>query len=447
MGYKAVINDPSYLCHFNKNHDPKNGRFTFKKAWETIDTAVGKGYDAVEKVAKGAYKGIKKEFKDPSSSDFDGYSAPKISAKKTPEQHSNYEYLKESPSYTSTYDIAKELSRKFSPEYQERFQKKVESIDNRIDLSKLTSKELDNYLGLNSEIDRLLGEYGNEVYDKRMQETYADLLRRSEFDRLFSAVESKLLNAPLSHSLDISEDSLTHYNKNHSKANGQFTSGDGDGDGISDDHHNQSKFLNKDGSLTKYAKDVSGLSSINMKPRKDVNYKKAQKLISKDVRKVEFWSGSQSLEDEAAEYFAEKKLEKDIERANKDKDFMDALRKGVAKYFEIEKDDWSKAYDYEDQLLDELKKKYPQHKDVISGITIGENVYSGNYKKWLKTDNAFSDILNNDFYYEQSDLDSVSLKSIDDIISAYDRELANTMIQKYGSYNVDSAWKEKVGLK
>lgn len=436
MQYKAVINDPSYLCHFNKNHDPKNGRFTFKKAWETIDTAVSKGYDAVEKVAKGAYRGIKKEFNDPSSSDFDGYSA-----KKTPEQRSNYEYLKESPSYTSTYDRAKELSKKFSPEYQEKFNKKVESINNRIDLSKLSSNELDKHLGLNSEVDKLLGEYGNIVYDKRMQETYADLLKRSEFDRLFDAVESKLSENTEKRSY------LMHYNKNHSKANGQFTSGDGDGDGISDDHHNQSKFLNKDGSLTKYAKGVSGLSSIDMKPRKDVNYKKAQKLISKDVRKVEFWSGSRSLEMEAAEYFAEKKLEKDIERADKDKDFMDALRKGVAKYFELEKDDWSKAYDYEDQLLDELKKKYPQHKDVISGITIGENVHSGNYRKWLKTDNAFSDILNNDFYYEQSDLDSVSLKSIDDIISAYDRELANTMIQKYGSYNVDSAWKEKVGLK
>jgi len=34
---------------------------------------------------------------------------------------------------------------------------------------------------------------------------------------------------------------LVHYNKNHSKANGQFTSGDGDGDGISNDHANQKK--------------------------------------------------------------------------------------------------------------------------------------------------------------------------------------------------------------
>ena len=34
---------------------------------------------------------------------------------------------------------------------------------------------------------------------------------------------------------------LIHYNKNHSKANGQFTSGDGDGDGVVDDHHNYKK--------------------------------------------------------------------------------------------------------------------------------------------------------------------------------------------------------------
>jgi len=34
---------------------------------------------------------------------------------------------------------------------------------------------------------------------------------------------------------------LCHYNKNHSKANGQFVSGDGDGDGISNDHANQNK--------------------------------------------------------------------------------------------------------------------------------------------------------------------------------------------------------------
>lgn len=34
---------------------------------------------------------------------------------------------------------------------------------------------------------------------------------------------------------------LIHFNKNHSSRNGQFTNGDGDGDGIIDDHHNYSR--------------------------------------------------------------------------------------------------------------------------------------------------------------------------------------------------------------
>lgn len=36
-------------------------------------------------------------------------------------------------------------------------------------------------------------------------------------------------------------DYLIHFNKNHSKKNGQFDTGDGDGDGIRDDHHNYSR--------------------------------------------------------------------------------------------------------------------------------------------------------------------------------------------------------------
>jgi hypothetical protein len=34
---------------------------------------------------------------------------------------------------------------------------------------------------------------------------------------------------------------LIHFNKNHSSKNGRFVSGDGDGDGVINDHHNQSK--------------------------------------------------------------------------------------------------------------------------------------------------------------------------------------------------------------
>jgi len=42
-------------------------------------------------------------------------------------------------------------------------------------------------------------------------------------------------------------DYLVHFNKNHSSKNGQFTSGDGDGDGIADDHHNQNSEGKKKG--------------------------------------------------------------------------------------------------------------------------------------------------------------------------------------------------------
>lgn len=532
MGYKAVINDPSYLCHFNKNHDPKNGRFTFKKAWETIDTAVSKGYDAVEKVGRGigkgtvtAVKSIKKSFETPKQETensaptgnnvatsteekpFESFKPPE--SFKTPELNEKNKIVapivdklnkitklpwlfnegvtdgdyksaavqKWGKEYVDAADIGLKACKELN--LRDAYGSEITNLDRSwfvledqtfgmaqvaylASIGK-TNKEINSIISANNDLEKANTNYTNQAktYDEYLKIADTEPYKTNWYlyEASFQggdAIDDDYINkcieianeSKVQHSIVVNcGNYLVHYNKNHSKTNGQFTSGDGDGDGIVDDHHNQSKFLNKDGNLTKYARGVSGLNSIDMKSRKNVNYKKAQKLISKDVRKVEFWSGSRSLESEAAEYFAEKKLEKDIERADKDKDFMDALRKGVAKYFDIEKDDWSKAYDYEDQLKDELKKKYPQHKDVISGITIGENVHSGNYRKWLKTDNAFSDILNNDFYYEQSDLDSVSLKSIDDIISAYDRELANTMIQKYGSYNVDSAWKEKVGLK
>ena len=149
----------AYLIHFNPNHD-KLGRFTFSKG--------------------------------------------------NPDQKANYKYLKESPTYSSTYDRANELSKKFSPEYRERFQKKVDSVDNFIDLSKMTSKELDDYVGFNAEVDKLLGKYGDKVFDKRMNQTYADLLRRSEFNRLFGSIQSRLIDDP-----ETTEKRIKKFNDEH----------------------------------------------------------------------------------------------------------------------------------------------------------------------------------------------------------------------------------------
>lgn len=55
---------------------------------------------------------------------------------------------------------------------------------------------------------------------------------------------------------------LIHYNKNHSKANGQFVSGDGDGDGVANDHKNQKKELT---SAEKKAKERAQLKRTRKK--------------------------------------------------------------------------------------------------------------------------------------------------------------------------------------
>ena len=49
---------------------------------------------------------------------------------------------------------------------------------------------------------------------------------------------------------------LIHYNQNHSKSNGQFISGDGDGDGIVNDHANQRKTAYGGKSKDSYTKDM-----------------------------------------------------------------------------------------------------------------------------------------------------------------------------------------------
>lgn len=90
---------------------------------------------------------------------------------------------------------------------------------------------------------------------------------------------------------------LVHYNKNHSKANGQFVSGDGDGDGISNDHKNQvkpNKYQNADGSLTekgnkKFGKLISLKKQYDEQTKRTVEaaneqykYLKKNKFLSKD---------------------------------------------------------------------------------------------------------------------------------------------------------------------
>lgn len=87
---------------------------------------------------------------------------------------------------------------------------------------------------------------------------------------------------------------LVHYNKNHSKTNGQFISGDGDSDGVVDDHHNYKK--NK---VTVNTKSSSGIyksyddgkekkykQTITTIEKKTGNTKTVDDLVEKSEEKV-----------------------------------------------------------------------------------------------------------------------------------------------------------------
>lgn len=66
---------------------------------------------------------------------------------------------------------------------------------------------------------------------------------------------------------------LMHFNRNHSSKNGQFTSGDGDGDGILNDNKNQRRALRLERKDEKWAK-----------RNYDRIYKKAYKPIRKEMK-------------------------------------------------------------------------------------------------------------------------------------------------------------------
>ena len=69
-------------------------------------------------------------------------------------------------------------------------------------------------------------------------------------------------------------DCLVHFNQNHSPKNGQFTFGDGDGDGIINDHLNQMRTKRMERKDTRWAKRNYGKI-----------YKKAYKPIRKEMDK------------------------------------------------------------------------------------------------------------------------------------------------------------------
>lgn len=78
---------------------------------------------------------------------------------------------------------------------------------------------------------------------------------------------------------------LIHFNKNHSKANGQFISGDGDSDGIVNDHAHRSKIDYKKENIKLY-KQLRKDKQINTEQKLTSKYgnNEAIKTIAKDKK-------------------------------------------------------------------------------------------------------------------------------------------------------------------
>lgn len=273
MGYKAVINDPSYLCHFNPFHSRKNGQFTFKTdpnkiavAKREVDSILTSKQESVNKlIAKGdklidianalgnEYKkafsnakltdAAKKQILDGLEEDFGKIDDPK---------KSRFQQIKDNCDggtyfyWTLEEHIDKALFDSFKN--NEKLSKLLSEFE---DLKETYWKEAHEIVGDMEEKYKNVdfGFVNNYIYGEKLETSIPSYITRhfddywvNDTDEHYSAVErwtKELESDSASHSLDISEDSLTHYNKNHSKTNGQFTSGDGDGDGIVDDHHNQ----------------------------------------------------------------------------------------------------------------------------------------------------------------------------------------------------------------
>lgn len=74
---------------------------------------------------------------------------------------------------------------------------------------------------------------------------------------------------------------LIHFNRNHSSKDGKFVSGDGDGDGITDDHHNYAK--NKEANN---ASSGGGAITLDEDDEEEEDDEEKQKAEEKKIREA-----------------------------------------------------------------------------------------------------------------------------------------------------------------
>ena len=278
------MNYPTYLVHFNKNHDPKTGRFTFSKIGDKILDVISpspkiKNVDVKEEVSKKlAEKNagiIPKEaatFKTKElDSDYDEIKdivprhkdLPKLDYNSNDASQWPKDYVKAVDAGLKAIEKSKYGNGEFDDEPKNASREWFVFEDQTIGYPEVAyllskGKSIDEIKGIANKakkIEEVNNAYLNQYSSYQERANHYKDQPYPTFDGVFSMIdyfsyqggdesyEKEVINVlkdeGIIHGDFYMSNYLIHYNKNHSKTNGQFVSGDGDGDGISNDHKNQ----------------------------------------------------------------------------------------------------------------------------------------------------------------------------------------------------------------
>lgn len=151
-------------------------------------------------------------------------------------------------------------------------------------------------------------------------------------------------------------DYLVHFNKNHSKKNGQFISGDGDSDGVADEHHRYSKNGIRKKKTIDYDKKVH--NPIDMSKRETSEYQnKLQKVHGVIMKHDAAFNNSEEG----------KRLKRELESARKE------FYKQYSKY-----DKYFKGYDDNGNVVFSNKDFVEKY---MTSLKKFENIYYDYYQK------------------------------------------------------------------
>ena len=232
--------------------------------------------------------------------------------------------------------------------------------------------------------------------------------------------------------------SLCHFNPNHDPKNGRFTF---------------TKYSTSSGGLSDIARKEFGIYNLNSTRVQGRSAKKQFKKEYKERIKA-YRKGSNIVNDffyELSEKEAEEKLKDDIKAASKNKSFVKDLKESVTKIFNALDRSNNNYWDVEGEEFERLKEKYPEFSDLIDGFSPGEKFdYSYEKKKYtgldrylkLSDEDAVSEMLNYDFYYEPRDF--LRDAEMSTIFRQANYELTKHFVDKYGTDIVPKNWEDFV---